>query len=140
VAGRNRTSAADVFEASVLIVWLGYVPAATSTTCPGCATWYARSNDWQRAVAVHGFESDPFVERKTLGFRRRRDGAGTGTGTGAGAGHAAVAALSDARADRLPAASTASMPSVYVVPHTSPLNDADVVVELLLSTPPRYTP
>src|SRR5436305_8342630 len=37
-AARSRTSLDDVFDESNWIVCAGYVPAATSTTWPGCAT------------------------------------------------------------------------------------------------------
>jgi hypothetical protein len=49
--------------------------------------------------------------------------------------HAAVAALSVLLVETLPAASAASTPSVYVVPHVRPLKVYDVVAELPAAVP-----
>jgi hypothetical protein len=87
---------------------------------------------------VHGFESDPEVETNTVAVPA--GGAGAGGGGGGSTAQAVVVTLSDARAERFPAASTASTPSVYVVPHTSPANVAVVTAELKPGAPSRYVP
>src|SRR4051794_23174702 len=62
--GWKVTTPGPVFEPSEPIVWFGYDPAATSTTCPGAAAWKARSKVLHGAAAVHGFESEPVVETR----------------------------------------------------------------------------
>jgi hypothetical protein len=52
-------------------------------------------------------------------------GGGEGGGGGSTAEHAAVRALSDVCADRLPARETASTPTVYVVAQLRPVYVAD---------------
>ena len=37
LAGATSTFVADVFVASAVTVWVGYVPAASSTVCPDSA-------------------------------------------------------------------------------------------------------
>jgi hypothetical protein len=64
-AGRKTTSSLEVFAGSALSVPPAYVPAASSTVCPGAATRKARSRLMQGETAVHSFESDPAGERKT---------------------------------------------------------------------------
>ncbi len=53
-------------------------------------------------------------------------------------GQAVVAALRVLRVETLPAASLASTPSVYVVPHVSPVNVYEGVDEVPAAVPLRY--
>ena len=55
-------------------------------------------------------------------------------------GHAAVVAVTDACGDRFPAASKASTPRAYDVPHVSPENVAFVDDVEPAPEPPRYKP
>ena len=55
-------------------------------------------------------------------------------------GHAVVVAVTSARGDSFPAASYASTPSGYAVPHARPLNVAVVWVVSATRLEPRYSP